>query len=85
MQALEAITMLDISTCPRFTARGLEKLACLPRLEVVQFYVSACGDDVAEVLTRCPRLQEAHLERTQLTDAGLERLATSRTISATTC
>lgn len=75
LEGLRNLKVLTINTSVAFTGRGLEKLACLPGLEDAIFYWTGCGDAVAEVLSTCPRLRQAHLERTMLSDAGLAKLA----------
>jgi Leucine-rich repeat (LRR) protein len=73
---------LRITQSGTATDRGFTTLGALKNLDTLSLIETAFGDEAAAAIAQLPKLASLNLEKTQLTDAGLEKLRTLKNLKS---
>ncbi len=72
LAASRKLSELTLTSSPRFTGKGLEKMRWLPMLTKADFHGCGMGDEGLKELQAARRLQSLNLQGTKVTPAGIE-------------
>ena len=72
LAASRKLTEITLTSSPRFTGKGLEKMHWLPVLTKADFHGCGIGDEGLKELLAARRLQSLNLQGTKVTPAGVE-------------